>query len=249
MSEYKKFSRPVPDKALNLARAYGPDFEFDHRRLFLKYAVDKLTGAVLIVALLPVCAAIMAAIALEALFFADSRGPVFIIDERISQGRPFGMSKFRTYFIQDDEKNADKQGHTDFINVRDVTRVGGVLRKFYLDEIPQLFNILAGHMSFVGPRPVPDHQYETCLKLGYQNKRVLRGGLCGPLQGLKGRWGEFKDYLSVDEQLIGEYRSRTPMGVVALDLRIALMTFRKIADADGLLDPFGRDAEKKRDPS
>lgn len=53
----------------------------------------------------------------------------------------------------------------------------------------------------------------------------------------------------VDEQLIREYRSRTPMGVVALDLRIALMTFRKIADADGLLDPFGRDAEKKRGPS
>ena len=80
----------------------------------------------------------------------DSEGPVFFRQTRITQyGRRFRIFKFRTMV-----HNAEKMGtQVTTRNDRRVTRVGVLLRKFRLDEIPQLFNILAGDMTFVGTRP------------------------------------------------------------------------------------------------
>ena len=86
-------------------------------------------------------------------------------------------TSFHLRCLQDDTLNADKKGTTDFINDRDLTFVGNVLRKYYLDELPQLVNIIKGEMSFIGPRPVPEDQYISTLEQGYQAKRVLRAGL------------------------------------------------------------------------
>jgi len=80
----------------------------------------------------------------------DDRGPIFYRGSRVGQwGRPFHMWKFRTMLV-----NADKIGgsSTPEDDPR-ITRVGRVLRKYKLDELPQLFNVLEGSMSFVGPRP------------------------------------------------------------------------------------------------
>jgi exopolysaccharide biosynthesis polyprenyl glycosylphosphotransferase len=80
----------------------------------------------------------------------DSPGPVFFRQERLGKdGKPFLIIKFRT-MIQDAEKSGPQ-----FACQRDprITRIGGILRKARLDEIPQLYNILRGEMSFIGPRP------------------------------------------------------------------------------------------------
>ena len=133
--------------------------------------------------------------------------------------------------------HAHKRGTTDFANDRNVTPVGYVVRKFYLDELPQLWNILVGQMSFVGPRPVPAPMYENVLEQGFQSKRVLRAGLCGPVQALKGRWREFGRYLDADESLVHEYSRRSAVGVFMLDLLIMWQTFRKVLEGDGLDSP------------
>ncbi|HCQ30227.1 MAG TPA: glycosyl transferase [Flavobacteriales bacterium] len=84
------------------------------------------------------------------LIIIDSKGGIFYIQQRIGKnGKPFGLYKFRTMHT-----NADKKGLLT-VGGRDprVTKVGYWLRKYKLDELPQLFNVLKGDMSIVGPRP------------------------------------------------------------------------------------------------
>jgi lipopolysaccharide/colanic/teichoic acid biosynthesis glycosyltransferase len=77
--------------------------------------------------------------------------PIFFIQKRVGlNGMEFGMFKFRTM-----KKNAEKMGLQITVGGRDprITRIGFLLRKYKIDELPQLFNVLIGQMSFVGPRP------------------------------------------------------------------------------------------------
>jgi lipopolysaccharide/colanic/teichoic acid biosynthesis glycosyltransferase len=101
--------------------------------------------------------AIPAAFLLSPLFIAiavwiklDSRGPAFFLQERVGRfGRLFRIIKFRTMTV-----DAEKQGLQITVGGDDrVTRVGRPLRKYKLDELPQLFNVIKGEMSLVGPRP------------------------------------------------------------------------------------------------
>ncbi|MBN1812155.1 MAG: sugar transferase [Anaerolineae bacterium] len=108
----------------------------------------------------------------------DSRGPIFYLGDRIGQhGRPFKILKFRSMIV-----NADRQGPA--ITYGDdprITRVGGFLRRTKLDELPQLWNVLRGEMSLVGPRPEA-----PCYVALYtpEQRQVLtvRPGITGPTQ-------------------------------------------------------------------
>ena len=91
----------------------------------------------------------------------DSEGPVFYISERVGRnGRRFGLLKFRTMVKDADtlpgallQLNERRGNLIETSNCQRMTRVGRLLRRFDLDELPQLFNVLAGQMSMVGPRP------------------------------------------------------------------------------------------------
>ena len=112
--------------------------------LRVKRCFDVVVSLVMIIVLLPVLAIISLLIA------ADSKGGVIFCQERVTQyGRRFKIFKFRTMV-----KDADKLGSQVTVdNDMRITKVGGVLRKYRLDELPQLFNIFIGDMSFVGTRP------------------------------------------------------------------------------------------------
>lgn len=212
-------------------------FAYRRRNLGLKHGIDRVLAASALIMLAPFFALVAVGILAESLFRPRSRGPVFVSEERITEGRPFALIKFRSYYLQDDEKQADKKGTTDFINDRDVTILGRILRKFYLDELPQLFNIVTGDMSFIGPRPVPEVQYVNVLKAGYQSKRVLRAGLGGPVQALKGQWKRLGNYLLADEDLVRAYGESSSLGVLGIDLRIIWRSIGKAVEGDGMEDP------------
>lgn len=112
--------------------------------LFFKRCFDIFFSLILILLLSPVM------LFLAVWIKADSRGPVFFRSERITQyGRPFKIFKFRTMV-----SDADKIGAAVTVaNDSRITRVGAKIRHSRLDEIPQLFNVLLGDMSFVGTRP------------------------------------------------------------------------------------------------
>ena len=206
--------------------------------LKLKYGVDKILAALLVVLLLPLFVLFAAAILIEGLVRPDSRGPVFIFDRRITEGRPFRMIKFRTYFIQDDPKHADKIGTTDFINLRAMTSVGSFLRRYYFDELPQLINILKGDMSFIGPRPTPEKEYRKIFEFGYRSKSLLRSGLGGPGQAMKGQVVEKQGGLKADEKLIELYSRKSALKILLIDFGIMWQTFKKVIEADGLDNPY-----------
>ena len=139
-----------------------------------------LAGCVLLAFLLP---AVAAAIKLE------SRGGVFFIQERIGQdGKPFCCVKFRT-MVADAEQQLDELIDLDALDepafkLDDdprVTRVGRILRRWSLDELPQFWNVLRGEMSLVGPRP--EETRIVALYNDYHRRRLaVKPGLSGPMQ-------------------------------------------------------------------
>jgi lipopolysaccharide/colanic/teichoic acid biosynthesis glycosyltransferase len=140
--------------------------------------------------ILPLALPIMAICALA--IWLDSPGPVFFVQERIGKGgRPFRMYKFRTMQADFDSSGSrafmqafvkgelgDEDAHNEvFKPVRNspITRMGRVLRKTSLDEIPQLINVVKGEMSFVGPRPNVPWEVEVYRPWHHERLEILPG--------------------------------------------------------------------------
>ncbi|HEL2164267.1 TPA: sugar transferase [Streptococcus suis] len=131
-------------KANEITGQYFDKIESRKFELFLKYATDRLLALILLVLLSPVI------IALSIWIKIDSKGSVFYRQERVTRyGRMFRIFKFRTMVT-----DADKVGSLVTVGQDNrITKVGHIIRKYRLDEVPQLFNVLTGDMSFVGVRP------------------------------------------------------------------------------------------------
>ena len=125
-------------------RPYYDNLKKHEKELYLKRAFDIIAASLLLVILAPIMLVVAIWIKL------DSPGPVFFRQTRITQyGKEFRIFKFRTMV-----NNADKMGSAVTVgNDSRITTVGSIIRKFRIDEFPQLFNVLMGDMSFVGTRP------------------------------------------------------------------------------------------------
>ena len=135
----------------------------------------RLVSVLAALAGLVVVAPLLAAIAL--LVKVDSCGPVLFIQQRAGRhGRPFGLLKFRTMHPTD---RAPSEWVMD--NIHRITRVGRVLRRFRLDELPQLINVLRGEMNLIGPRPHPVSNHAAFMEhIAYYGLRsTVRPGVTG----------------------------------------------------------------------
>jgi lipopolysaccharide/colanic/teichoic acid biosynthesis glycosyltransferase len=183
--------------------------------------MKRLIDLVLCMLALPFVLAVVGVCAL--LVWLNDPGPVFFTQLRTGQGgRRFKMLKFRTMVVNAEELKqvyAHLNEHTwpDFKITNDprVTRVGGFLRKTSLDELPQLFNVLKGDMSLVGPRPTSFSA--STYDLWHTARLEAMPGITGLWQ-IKGRSDvDFDDRLRLDIEYI-EHRS------IGLDLRILFGT-------------------------
>jgi putative colanic acid biosysnthesis UDP-glucose lipid carrier transferase len=124
----------------------------------------------------------------------ESRGPVFFVQKRVGfLGRSFPCLKFRTMYV-----NSEANTKQATANDSRITRVGRFLRNSNLDEIPQFLNVLAGHMSIVGPRP---HMYKDCNNFSrvvdsYKFRNLMKPGITGLAQ-VKGYRGPAQDFDSI----------------------------------------------------
>jgi len=131
--------------------------------LLVKEVFDKIVSFISLVVLLPLFLVVAILIKL------DSPGPVFFLQDRVGKdGKIFKVLKFRTMTSDAPEKTKGK--YIDKSNPY-VTRVGKILRRTGIDELPQLINVLKGEMSLVGPRPTLPYQVAKYNE--YQRKRLL----------------------------------------------------------------------------
>lgn len=154
---------------------------------YIKNILDLLFASIIIILLFPILLIISIAIKI------DSRGSVLFLQKRLGkQGKEFKIYKFRT--MVDNAINMGTGLRTDENDIR-ITKVGNILRKTSLDELPQIINILKGDMSFIGPRPpVPYHPRKYEEYSSKQKKRFLiKPGISGYAQVIlrnKGTWDE-----------------------------------------------------------
>ena len=154
--------------------------------LYVKRAFDVTVAAAGLLALAPVMAAV------AVLVYLDSPGSIFFRQVRVGRhGRRFEMLKFRSMVVDAEQRKAalaDRNETEGFFKITDdprITRVGRVLRKTSLDEIPQFFNVLMGHMSIVGPRPERTELAEQlAMAIPYFEERMrdVKPGITGLAQ-------------------------------------------------------------------
>jgi len=133
----------------------------------LKRAFDLGVGGILALVLVPVFAGIAAAIVVEGWLRRESRGRILYAEPRVSEGRLFGLFKFRTLHEEIVREYGDRRGDIKRAERPEhLTRVGARLKRYYLDELPQLFNVLSGDMTLVGPRPFPLEDYRREIAQG-----------------------------------------------------------------------------------
>ena len=196
---------------------------------WVKRCFDFCFAFSLIMLLLPVY------IVIAILIKLDSPGRIFFCQNRIGlHNRPFKVWKFRTMVANADKLQAKLEANNEIkdgvlFKMKDdprITRVGRILRRYSLDELPQLFNILLGEMSLVGPRPLPTRDVER-----FTNRHFIRQEV---LPGITGLWqvsgrstiDNFEDVVNLDMAYITNWS-------LWLDLKIILKTVKVVLTKDG----------------
>jgi exopolysaccharide biosynthesis polyprenyl glycosylphosphotransferase len=196
-----------------------PPARWPRSSLFLKRALDLVLASVGLLVLMPVFAVIVIAIKL------DSRGPVLFKQVRMGRGhRTFRMLKFRT--MREDAEthkhavahlNKHRDGDDRMFKIPDdprQTRVGRVLRRYSLDELPQLWNVLLGDMSLVGPRPLILDEARHVG--GWGNRRLdLKPGITGLWQALGRDDIPFGEMLGLDYQYVTNWSLSGDLKLIA----------------------------------
>lgn len=192
------------------------------KRLF-----DVVVSGILII----LCSPLMVLLAI--LVRADSRGPILFKQERVGiEGAHFSMLKFRSMVVDAEDRLADlahrSEGNGVLFKMKNdprVTRAGGILRKYSLDELPQLFNILGGSMSLVGPRPPLPREVEA-YESDVRRRLLVKPGLTGLWQ-VSGRSNlSWQDSVRLDLYYVENWS-------LAGDLVIIMRTVRAVFRSTG----------------
>ncbi len=206
----------VPGATVPLFELRPPVFEgFDY---LIKRSFDFVGSLALIVLLSPVLLVLSVAV------FISSRGPILYRSVRPGiGGEPFRCFKFRTMRNDADQMQADLESVNEasgaLFKIRHdprMTRIGRFLRRYSIDELPQLFNVVLGQMSLVGPRPLPERDYER-LEDWHKKRYLVLPGITGLWQ-VSGRSDlDFDDLVRLDFLYLERWS-------VGLDLSILLKT-------------------------
>ena len=229
--DQRAFSVFYPDLIHKIDSQRGP--------LFVKRCIDLVGSLFLIIVLLPVFLILAAAIKLT------SRGPVLFRQKRLGQfEKQFTFLKFRSMyqktnysiheeyvkrFISNRCDASEDENARKIYKIKDdprVTRVGGFLRRTSLDEVPQLFNVLTGQMSLVGPRPPLPYEFESYEVWHRRRLLAVKPGITGSWQ-VEGRSRvKFDDMVRMDLEYARDWS-------LCLDFKILLRTPRAVVSRSG----------------
>jgi lipopolysaccharide/colanic/teichoic acid biosynthesis glycosyltransferase len=196
-----------------------------------KRVIDRTLSGALLLVLSPVLLLVLVVMAMDAALVRRDRGPFLYREPRISRGRAFELLKFRTLRA---DVLARAGGHARLLEAEpgNLTWAGRrVLKPWYLDELPQLLNVLRGDISLVGPRPWPPHMVERQVVEGRDYRNRIMAGLTGPAQVTK---GSDQQYADLDLQYVAACERLDGLALVRYDLRILWRTVRVLARGEGL---------------
>ena len=201
-----------------------------------KRVFDIFFSLVVILITLPITTTILFCIFIEHIIIHRTFTSLFYSEKRISQGKEFNLIKFNIFKPRVIEAMKERG---EFIHTKplerdrnNLTYIGEILQKTYIDEFPQFFSILNGDISLVGPRPVNLEVYQDLLDKGIYTKTVIKTGLTGVYQSLKGitKRGD----IELDEEYIEYFRNNSPFKIFIFDLKIILRTFKILFRAQGI---------------
>jgi lipopolysaccharide/colanic/teichoic acid biosynthesis glycosyltransferase len=192
----------------------------------LKRAIDIVGAALMIVVLAPLFLAIITLIRL------NSRGPAVFKQRRIGfRCNEFGMYKFRTMVdgAEFEERRLAEKTNLAFLKIPNdprVTWIGRILRRYSLDELPQLFNVLGGTMSMVGPRPLLTSDLERFPLRGQMRRFSVRPGMTGLWQVSGRSETTEEERMALDREYVNRWS-------LALDVKILLLTIPAVLTGRG----------------
>jgi lipopolysaccharide/colanic/teichoic acid biosynthesis glycosyltransferase len=201
-----------------------------------KRILDKSLSASLLVVFSPVFALVAGAMGADMLLRRRDRGPWLYREPRISRGREFDLLKFRTLRRDVLDASAGEEAHARLLEAdpANLTWAGRrVLKPWYLDELPQLWNVLRGDMSLVGPRPWPPSMVRSQVEKGFTYRNEFVAGWTGPAQVRKGVT-ESAGYTELDVEYVRRSRRSRASAVVRTDLGILWRSLVVIAKGEGL---------------
>jgi exopolysaccharide biosynthesis polyprenyl glycosylphosphotransferase len=194
-----------------------------------KRMLDVLGSAALLLIFSPVLVTTAIAIKLE------SKGPVFFLQQRAGRGnKSFNLIKFRSMYVDAEQRKADLDAMNEsddgvMFKIRDdprITRVGAFIRRFSIDELPQLFNVLKGEMSLVGPRPLIFSETAALEERWHLRRLELRPGMTGPWQVYGRSDSPFQEMVRFDYQYVAGWS-------LARDIELLLATIPAVASGRG----------------
>ncbi len=201
----------------------------------LKRLFDIIFSFITIIVTIPLFIIILLIIFIEHIFLGKVFSSLFYTEKRISQGNVFNLVKFNIFKPSIISK-LKKEGT--FIHTKKLEHGGGLtifgnlLKKVYIDELPQLFNILKGDISIVGPRPVNLEVYQSLIDRGIKTKSIIKAGLTGKFQSLKGETK--KTDVELDQEYIDFCKNSSSWKIVCLDIKIIFLTIIVMLRAEGV---------------
>jgi putative colanic acid biosynthesis UDP-glucose lipid carrier transferase len=201
-----------------------------------KKLTDKVLAGLLLLLLSPVIVLIVVAMAIDMLVTPRDRGTFLYHEKRISRGHEFDLLKFRTLRRDALGTQAGREAHARLLEAEstNLTWVGRrILKPWYLDELPQLVNVVKGDMSLVGPRPWPPSLVSEQVAGGLDYRNLVTAGWTGPAQVRKDVT-EPAGYTELDLSYVEACRTWSGPRLVRHDLGILWQTVKLMARGEGL---------------
>jgi lipopolysaccharide/colanic/teichoic acid biosynthesis glycosyltransferase len=199
-----------------------------------KRILDVSVALLLLALLSPVLLLVLAAMAIDMALSRRDRGSFLYSEPRISRGRVFDLLKFRTLTNAALDEMRQRETHARILEAdhSNLTWAGRrILKPWYLDEVPQLLNVLRGELSLVGPRPWPPEMVARQVAEGHDYRNRVSAGLTGPAQVTKGSGSIFQE---LDVEYVRRTEQLGPLALVGHDLAILCRTVRVILRGEGL---------------
>lgn len=200
-----------------------------------KRAFDVCLGSVFLVLTLPLFVLFFSLLVIEHILRGRPFDPLLYSEQRVSRGKLFTLYKFNIF----DQRTIDSlRAQNQFIHTkklehsRQLILVGTLLKQIYLDELPQLFNVLSGNMSLVGPRPLNREVFASISQKIIPTVARIQGGMTGSYQSHKNTRG--KSAAELDALYLEHYTHRSGWVLVAIDIKILLRTLKVLLRAKGV---------------